>query len=48
MNVIQLENSASAQSKHKATLPKLGLVCITVSQEVRFRTITRTRYLQFD
>ncbi|MDY6898957.1 MAG: UV DNA damage repair endonuclease UvsE, partial [Cyanobacteriota bacterium] len=40
--------SASAQSKHKATLPKLGLVCITVSQEVRFRTITRTRYLQFD
>lgn len=47
MTAIQLE-SASAQSKHEATLPELGLVCITVSQEVRFRTITRTRYLQFD
>ena len=46
MTATQLE-SASAQSKHKATLPELGLVCITVSKEVRFRTITRTRYLQF-
>ncbi len=26
-------------------LPELGLVCITSSDEVRFRTITRTRYL---
>jgi UV DNA damage endonuclease len=26
--------------------PYLGLVCITFSKEVRFRTITRTRYLQ--
>src|SRR5690349_3159483 len=25
--------------------PKLGLVCITYSDAVRFRTITRTRYL---
>jgi UV DNA damage endonuclease len=25
----------------------LGLVCITVSKDVRFRTMTRTRYLQF-
>ncbi|MEM6753571.1 MAG: UV DNA damage repair endonuclease UvsE [Cyanobacteria bacterium P01_C01_bin.38] len=47
MTAIQLE-STSAQSKHEATLPELGLVCITVSKEVRFRTITRTRYLQFD
>ncbi len=46
MTAIQLE-SASAQSKHKTTLPELGLVCITVSKEVRFRTMTRTRYLQF-
>lgn len=45
MNAIQLE-SASAQSKHEATLPELGLVCITVSKDVRFRTITRTRYLE--
>ncbi len=28
--------------------PKLGLVCITTSTEVRYRTITRTRLLQFD
>lgn len=29
-----------------ATQPQLGLVCITFSKEVRFRTMTRTRYLQ--
>jgi UV DNA damage endonuclease len=28
-------------------LPHLGLVCITAGPEVRFRTITRTRYLSF-
>lgn len=28
------------------SLPKLGLVCITASDEVRFRTITRKRLLQ--
>jgi len=27
--------------------PHLGLVCMTLSEEVRFRTITRTRYLKF-
>jgi UV DNA damage endonuclease len=27
-------------------VPKLGLVCITFSKQVRFRTITRTRYLK--
>ncbi|MEL6458417.1 MAG: UV DNA damage repair endonuclease UvsE [Cyanobacteria bacterium J06621_15] len=46
MTAIQLKNSV--QPKHEKTLPELGLVCITVSKEVRFRTITRTRYLQFD
>ena len=30
-----------------ASLPRLGLVCITNSEEVRFRAITRTRLLQF-
>ncbi len=30
-----------------ATRPNLGLVCITSGPEVRFRTITRTRYLSF-
>jgi UV DNA damage endonuclease len=28
--------------------PRLGLVCITASDEVRYRTITRTRLLQFE
>ncbi len=46
MTATQLE-SASAQSNHKTTSPELGLVCITASKEVRFRTITRTRYLEF-
>ncbi len=26
--------------------PHLGLVCVTLSKEVRFRTMTRTRYLK--
>lgn len=29
----------------KAPVPELGLVCMTESEECRFRTITRTRYL---
>jgi UV DNA damage endonuclease len=29
------------------TRPNLGLVCITAGPEIRFRTITRTRYLSF-
>lgn len=28
--------------------PQLGLVCITASQAVRFKTVTRKRLLQFD
>ncbi len=28
-------------------IPELGLVCITASQAVRFRTLTRKRFLQF-
>jgi UV DNA damage repair endonuclease len=28
--------------------PQLGLVCITASDEVRFRTMTRKRLLQLD
>jgi len=31
----------------KRTTPRLGLVCITHSDEVRYRTVTRTRLLQF-
>ena len=31
-----------------APAPHLGLVCITAGDEVRYRTITRTRFLSFD
>lgn len=31
-----------------STLPELGLVCITASDQVRFRTITRKRLLQLE
>ncbi|HWG85753.1 MAG TPA: UV DNA damage repair endonuclease UvsE [Deinococcales bacterium] len=34
------------QADEAQTRPALGLVCITVSDEVRYRTVTRTRYLQ--
>jgi UV DNA damage endonuclease len=33
--------------KSEAPFPNLGLVCITHSGEIRYRTITRTRYLSF-
>ncbi len=33
--------------KHTKQTPNLGLVCITQSDEVRYRTVTRTRLLQF-
>ncbi len=33
------------EAKSSKPFPNLGLVCITFSQEVRYRTITRTRYL---
>jgi UV DNA damage endonuclease len=32
----------------KRESPRLGLVCITTSDEVRYRTVTRKRLLQFD
>jgi UV DNA damage endonuclease len=44
MTKIQLpEINASQQT---ITTPYLGLVCITFDKQVRFRTITRTRYLK--
>jgi UV DNA damage endonuclease len=43
---IATNNSPNAQQFQKTAQPHLGLVCITFSKEVRFRTITRTRYLQ--
>ncbi|WP_017318311.1 UV DNA damage repair endonuclease UvsE [Mastigocladopsis repens] len=43
---IAINNSPHVQQLQKTAPPHLGLVCITFSKEVRFRTITRTRYLQ--
>jgi UV DNA damage endonuclease len=37
---------SNAKQLQKSALPHLGLVCITVSKEVRFRTITLKRYSQ--
>ncbi|MBH8553812.1 UV DNA damage repair endonuclease UvsE [Nostocaceae cyanobacterium CENA357] len=46
MAAIQFQNLPDTQQQQKETLPHLGLVCITISQQVRFRTMTRTRYLK--
>ncbi|WP_026732482.1 UV DNA damage repair endonuclease UvsE [Fischerella sp. PCC 9605] len=46
MASIELDNLSLVPPKPQNTTPYLGLVCITFSKEVRFRTITRTRYLQ--
>lgn len=44
MTAIEI-NLANKQQQTDIT-PELGLVCITFSKQVRFRTLTRTRYLQ--
>lgn len=46
MTAIQFDNLPNPQPQQKSAIPHLGLVCITESKEVRFRTMTRTRYLQ--
>jgi UV DNA damage endonuclease len=46
MAAIQLDNISSAEQLHKKAPPELGLVCITFDKKVRFRTMTRTRYLK--
>ncbi|OUL24654.1 UV DNA damage repair endonuclease UvsE [Nostoc sp. 106C] len=45
MTAIQFQNLPNLQ-RPKGFLPELGLVCITFDKQVRFRTMTRTRYLQ--
>lgn len=42
------EGDALAVQEREENLPQLGLVCITYSDAVRFRTITRKRLLQLD
>jgi UV DNA damage endonuclease len=46
MSVIEFQNLPNAQQCQKSILPSLGLVCITSDKQVRFRTMTRTRYLK--
>ncbi|MEH2462390.1 UV DNA damage repair endonuclease UvsE [Nostoc sp.] len=46
MIVIEFQNLPNPQHCQKTTLPNLGLVCITSDKQVRFRTMTRTRYLK--
>ena len=46
MTAVELNNLPKADSLLKGDRPHLGLVCITFSKEVRFRTMTRTRYLK--
>ncbi|MBD6618063.1 UV DNA damage repair endonuclease UvsE [Komarekiella sp. 'clone 1'] len=46
MTAIHLQNLVNTQQCQESTLPHLGLVCITVDKKVRFRTMTRTRYLK--
>ncbi|OCQ91187.1 UV damage endonuclease UvsE [Nostoc sp. MBR 210] len=46
MTTIECQNLANQQRSPQTILPNLGLVCITVSQQARFKTITRTRYLK--
>jgi UV DNA damage endonuclease len=45
MKVIQT-NALTLKARRKEITKELGLVCITFSSDVRFKTITRTRYLQ--
>jgi UV DNA damage endonuclease len=45
MTAIQFQNLPNLPLP-KGFLPELGLVCITFDKQVRFRTMTRTRYLQ--
>ena len=46
MTAVELNNLPKADLLPKGDRPRLGLVCITFSKEVRFRTMTRTRYLK--
>src|ERR1700749_4703396 len=39
---------ATAKIESRPTRPRLGLVCITQSDAVRYKTVTRKRLLQFD
>ncbi|AVZ31656.1 UV DNA damage repair endonuclease UvsE [Nodularia spumigena] len=46
MNAIQVQNQPDLEQAQKPSPPYLGLVCVTISKQVRFRAMTRTRYLK--
>jgi UV DNA damage endonuclease len=46
LNKLPLPEQHDSPSQTLRRRPHLGLVCITFSKEVRFRTMTRTRYLK--
>ena len=46
MAATQLNNLPPTAQLQKNAQPELGLVCITFDKQVRFRTMTRTRYLK--
>lgn len=43
--MVQIESTNKKELFEISDRPKLGLVCITHSKEIRYRTVTRTRYL---
>ncbi|MBE9199312.1 MULTISPECIES: UV DNA damage repair endonuclease UvsE [unclassified Nodularia (in: cyanobacteria)] len=46
MTAIQIQNQPHLEQVQEPSPPYLGLVCITISKQVRFRAMTRTRYLK--
>lgn len=46
MTATQLNDLPQTAQLRKNAQPELGLVCITFDKKVRFRTMTRTRYLK--
>ncbi|AUS99477.1 UV damage endonuclease UvsE [Nostoc sp. CENA543] len=48
MAAIELNNLSQTAKLNPKTKPELGLVCITVDKQVRFRTMTRTYYLKLN
>ncbi|KJH71365.1 UV DNA damage repair endonuclease UvsE [Aliterella atlantica] len=48
MRIVQIENTNKKELFEISDRPKLGLVCITHSKEIRYRTVTRTRYLSLN
>jgi UV DNA damage endonuclease len=48
MTATQLNNLPETAQLNNTVTPELGLVCITIDKKVRFRTMTRTRYLKLD